>query len=60
MLMHCEQCGGRLERYEGETYCPDCTHYEAVEAHDRATDEALRVLAQDLPEPVVLDDEIPF
>jgi hypothetical protein len=60
MSMKCEQCGGRLESYEGESYCPDCTFFEAVEAHDRATDEALAVLAEDFPQPAARDDEIPF
>jgi hypothetical protein len=46
--------------YEGETYYPECTYYEAVEAHDQATDEALAVLAQDFPETAVMDEEIPF
>jgi hypothetical protein len=28
--MNCE-CGTRLACFEGEWYCPDCTHYEALE-----------------------------
>jgi hypothetical protein len=60
MSMKCENCGGRLETYEGESYCPECTYYEAVEAHDLATDEALALLAQDFPDPPAMDEEIPF
>jgi uncharacterized Zn finger protein (UPF0148 family) len=60
MSMNCEHCGRRLESYEGESYCPECTYYEAVEAHDRATDEALAVQEQNFSRPVMLDDEIPF
>ncbi len=60
MSMKCERCGGKLETFEGEEYCPDCSYYEAVAGHDRATDEALAVLAQDFPEPAATDEEIPF
>jgi hypothetical protein len=49
------RCGGPLETFEGEDYCLDCSHYELVEAHDQATDEALAVLAQEIPEPDVMD-----
>jgi hypothetical protein len=55
-----EQCGGRLETFDGEAYCPDCTYYQAVQGHDQATDEALALLAQDFPEPAAIDEEIPF
>jgi hypothetical protein len=61
MSMSCERCGGQLETFEAEDFCPECTYYEAVEAHDLATDEALAVLAQDFREqPAVIDKEIPF
>jgi uncharacterized Zn finger protein (UPF0148 family) len=43
--MSCDQCGGRLEHFDGESYCPDCSHFEAVEQLDQATDEALAKLA---------------
>jgi hypothetical protein len=46
--------------FRGEDYCPDCSHYEAVEGHDQATDEALAVVAEEIPEPDVMDEEIPF
>jgi uncharacterized Zn finger protein (UPF0148 family) len=55
MSRNCEQCGGRLETFEGESFCPECTYYEAVAALDLATDEALAVLAQDQSEPAVMD-----
>ena len=29
--MYCDQRGEPLERFEGETYCPNCTHWEVVE-----------------------------
>jgi hypothetical protein len=60
MSMNCEHCDGRLESYEGETYCPECTYYQAVASHDQATDEALAVLAQDSPELPAMDNDIPF
>jgi hypothetical protein len=27
MTVRCAHCGGRLHRFQGETYCPDCTRY---------------------------------
>jgi uncharacterized Zn finger protein (UPF0148 family) len=36
----CECCGGRLESYEGELYCPDCTYYAALELAEEADEEA--------------------
>jgi hypothetical protein len=39
--MYCTECGGRLECFEGERYCPDCTRYEVEEAARQALDEAL-------------------
>jgi len=60
MLRNCKYCGGRLDHFEGESFCPDCTYYQAVEAHDHATDEALAVLAQDHPEPAMPDNDLPF
>jgi uncharacterized Zn finger protein (UPF0148 family) len=41
----CDLCGGALEVCEGETYCPECSYCETLEQMDRATDEALAVLA---------------
>jgi uncharacterized Zn finger protein (UPF0148 family) len=41
----CVVCGAALEVCEGETYCPDCTYCDALEQMERATDEALAVLA---------------
>jgi uncharacterized Zn finger protein (UPF0148 family) len=49
----CERCGGELEWYDGESYCPSCTYWTAV-------DEAVRALNLDhgeLPEP---DPELPY
>jgi uncharacterized Zn finger protein (UPF0148 family) len=53
--MYCDQCGERLERFEGETYCPDCTYWEAVEHLGAATDEALGQLALDPADAAVMD-----
>jgi uncharacterized Zn finger protein (UPF0148 family) len=61
--MCCDQCGERLESYEGESYCPDCTYFEVLEQMELATDEALVQLAIDQPEPEVMDwhgEEPPF
>jgi hypothetical protein len=52
--MCCDQCGERLEHFEGESDCPDCTYWEAVEQLDRATDEALAQLAIDQSKPAVM------
>jgi hypothetical protein len=30
----CDQCGGRLETFEQERYCPDCTAYRPTYATD--------------------------
>ncbi len=40
-MLHCDLCGGPLEVFEGEPYCPDCTHYAALAGLHHATDEAL-------------------
>jgi hypothetical protein len=45
--MYCDQCGRRLEHFEGEPYCPDCTYFEPVALLDQATDEGLALLAID-------------
>ena len=42
MYGSCECCGGRLECFEGETYCPDCCLVEALQLAERADDEARR------------------
>ena len=60
-MYYCE-CGERLECFEGEWYCPECTRWEAIQAHDQATAEALASLAvvqPDHPEPPD-GDEPPF
>jgi uncharacterized Zn finger protein (UPF0148 family) len=44
--MNCEHCGEPLACFEGETYCPDCTYWEAVEQTERATNEARTCLAR--------------
>jgi uncharacterized Zn finger protein (UPF0148 family) len=41
----CTVCGSPLEICEGECYCPDCTYYQTAREVDRATDEALALLA---------------
>jgi uncharacterized Zn finger protein (UPF0148 family) len=41
-MLHCEHCGGRLESYDGEPYCPDCTSYGLAQHTDG---EGLAVLA---------------
>jgi uncharacterized Zn finger protein (UPF0148 family) len=53
--MYCDQCGERLEHFEGEAYCPDCTYGEAVEQMEQATDEALAQFAIDQADPEVMD-----
>jgi uncharacterized Zn finger protein (UPF0148 family) len=63
-MYECECCGGPLEHYEGEAYCPDCTRYEVEEAARQATAEAVQLreaeataaLASDGP----ADDDLPF
>jgi hypothetical protein len=54
-LTTCELCGGRLESFEGESYCPDCTYSDAILEAERATDEALALLALEPVEPDVMD-----
>jgi hypothetical protein len=44
----CETCGGRLECYEGEPYCPDCTWY-AVTAEAAAADREAAAAAVRFP-----------
>jgi uncharacterized Zn finger protein (UPF0148 family) len=57
----CELCGCPLEVCEGASYCPDCTYYHAVEQMDRATDEALAVLAlEHAAYPEMDAEELPF
>jgi uncharacterized Zn finger protein (UPF0148 family) len=61
--MYCDHCGEQLACFEGESYCPDCSHWEAVEEMEAATDEALAQLALDQPDPEVRDwrgEEPPF
>ena len=41
----CEHCGGPLACFEGETYCPDCSRYQALQLAEEADDEA-RLLRQ--------------
>jgi hypothetical protein len=36
----CECCGGPLECYEGEPYCPDYTYYATLELASEADEEA--------------------
>jgi uncharacterized Zn finger protein (UPF0148 family) len=36
----CENCGGQLEEFEGEPYCPDCTAWEVEEEMRQADAEA--------------------
>jgi hypothetical protein len=62
--MNCEYCGGPLEYFEGEPYCPDCTQYAAEELARQADEEA-RVLHLALdqaaqPEEGPADDGPPF
>jgi uncharacterized Zn finger protein (UPF0148 family) len=38
--MNCESCGGPLECYEGELFCPACTRYETEKLARQADDEA--------------------
>jgi uncharacterized Zn finger protein (UPF0148 family) len=57
----CAVCGGPLEVCEGEHYCPECTYYHAVEETNRATDEALALLAlEPAAYPEMDAGELPF
>jgi uncharacterized Zn finger protein (UPF0148 family) len=38
--MHCKDCAGPLECYEGEWYCPDCLRYATEELAAEAAAEA--------------------
>jgi hypothetical protein len=49
--MYCDHCGERLESFENETYCPECTYWQTVEQMEQATDEALAELAIDHADP---------
>jgi uncharacterized Zn finger protein (UPF0148 family) len=53
--MYCDHCGERLESFETETYCPECTYWQTVEQMELATDEAMAELAIDQTEPEVTD-----
>ena len=46
--MRCDECGGRLEVYQGEPYCPDCTTWSLAAAPDAAADDADQGDAGDL------------
>jgi hypothetical protein len=35
-----ECCGSRLACFEGESYCPDCCRFEALQLAEKADDEA--------------------
>jgi hypothetical protein len=52
--MCCDQCGERLEHFEGEAYCPDCTYFEAVAMLDQAADEVVAQFDQATDEEVAL------
>jgi uncharacterized Zn finger protein (UPF0148 family) len=62
----CPHCAGVLERFEGETYCPDCWRYEVAtlateadaEAHELRALEA-RFADEELPD-FDPDDDYPF
>jgi uncharacterized Zn finger protein (UPF0148 family) len=56
----CHVCGDPLEVCEGECYCPDCTYYQTAREVDRATDEALAVLAQEPAAYPEMAEELPF
>jgi hypothetical protein len=60
--MNCEYCGGPLECFEGEWYCPDCTQYAAEELARQADEEAraLRLAQAAQPEEGPPDDGPPF
>jgi len=49
----CEHCGGDLEFFEGESYCPDCLYWNAV-------DEAVAGLNLDHGELPELDERLPW
>jgi uncharacterized Zn finger protein (UPF0148 family) len=56
----CAVCNSPLEVCEGETYCPDCIYYHAVEQMERATDEALALLALEPAAYPEMDADLPF
>jgi uncharacterized Zn finger protein (UPF0148 family) len=60
--MYCEHCGGPLACFGGETYCPDCSRYEAEEQARQADDEARRLREAPVPPPDErpADDGPPF
>jgi uncharacterized Zn finger protein (UPF0148 family) len=67
--MHCPECGSRLECYEGQRYCPNCTRYEVEEQARQALDEALALRAAEAKAAAAVDgpadegpadDELPF
>ena len=60
--MNCSYCGGPLESYGGEIYCPNCCRVEALELPAEADEEARRLrlapAGPDVEGPV--GDELPF
>jgi uncharacterized Zn finger protein (UPF0148 family) len=40
--MYCENCGGPLDCYKGEWYCPPCTYFTTTLLAAAAADEAHR------------------
>jgi uncharacterized Zn finger protein (UPF0148 family) len=62
MLITCDEYGGPLERFEGESYCPSCFRVELLREVE-AADEEPAVLnlvppPEDFPPPA--GDEPPF
>jgi hypothetical protein len=63
--MLCENCGGRLESFEGEAYCPDWTRYATEQLTLRADDEARAVRLAERADYVGFndapaDDDVPW
>jgi uncharacterized Zn finger protein (UPF0148 family) len=61
-MLTCEECGGPLERFEGESYCPSCLRMELLREVEAADVEAAALNqmppADDFPPPA--GDEPPY
>ncbi len=61
-MFTCSECGGSLEDFESETYCPDCTRLALFSEVQAADDEAAALSRMPPPDdiPPPADDELPF
>ena len=61
-MLTCDECGGPLERFEGESYCPTCYRVDLLRQVEAADAEAAvlnRMPPDDFPPPCAAD-EPPF